>query len=405
MRDGAVKIPTAEAVPPEASVEARPTSATIAEPTPAKFIGFFRLIDACQGAGCPVCRCLAADTRHYLDTLLYERVNDPETRARLHASWGFCNWHAGMLRETSDPAFGSAILCEDLLRVLMRRFERSARRDAARGPGPWQRVRALFGRPRIPAIVQVHRRRAPCPACARLAEAEERYVDIVLRFGQDPQFERAYRKSQGLCVPHALCALDLEAGGAAAHELLTRTLPKWAELRRDLAGFVGKHDYRNREPYTEAEGGAYLRAIETLTGTPGLFPNDLRRGMRPTLRRPARITLPAQQESAKANAAFEHAKLELRIKELTEQLGEASSRAAALHYRLAQVAEDRNTLELNLSGERAANQLADRAIVELRAELERLRAGLVVPPVRDDVGAAQRRGHVEQAPRADPPAP
>jgi hypothetical protein len=372
---------------------------------PAKFIGFFRLIDACQGAGCPVCRCLAADTRQYLDTLLYEHVNDPETRARLHASWGFCNWHAGMLRETTDPAFGSAILCEDLLRVLMRRFERSTRRDVTRETGPWQRLLALFGRPRIPVIVQVHRRRAPCPACARLAEAEDRYVETALQFAQDPQFERAYRKSQGLCVPHALCALDIGAGGAAAHELLTRTLPKWAELRRDLAGFVGKHDYRNREPYTEAEGSAYPRAIEALTGTPGLFPNDVRRGIKPALRRPAPITLPAQQESAAAETAFEHAKLELRVKELTEQFSEASSRAAALHYRLAQVAEDRNTLELNLGGERAANQLAGRAIAELRAELERLRAGLAVPPARNDVGPAQPRGHAEQAPRADRPSP
>ena len=97
----------------------------MAEPPP-KFIGFFRLIDACKSEGCPVCRCLEADTRHCLDTLLYERVNDPETRARLHASWGFCNWHGWMLRETPDSAFGSAILGEDLLRVLMRRFERSA---------------------------------------------------------------------------------------------------------------------------------------------------------------------------------------------------------------------------------------------------------------------------------------
>ena len=129
---------------------------------------------------------------------------------------------------------------------------------------------------------------------------------------------------------------------------------------------------------------------------PGLMPTDRCRDIERAPRPAARITLPAREEPARTDAGFEHAKLELRVKELTEQLGEESRRAAALHYRLAQVAEDRNTLELNLAGERAASQLAQRAIAELRAELERLRAEQALPPARGEVGAwrtrkAQRR--------------
>jgi hypothetical protein len=75
-----------------------------------RFIGFFRLVDACAKPGCPVCRCLVADARRYLGTLLYEHVNDPDTRRRLRASWGFCGWHTWMLRDLADPAFGSAII-------------------------------------------------------------------------------------------------------------------------------------------------------------------------------------------------------------------------------------------------------------------------------------------------------
>jgi len=77
-------------------------------------------------------------------------------------------------------------------------------------------------------------------------------------------------------VPHALAALELAAGDAAGSRLLARTLPKWADLRRDLAGFVRKHDHRNREPFTEAEASACLRAIAALHGQAGLFANDLR---------------------------------------------------------------------------------------------------------------------------------
>jgi hypothetical protein len=239
-----------------------------------KFIGFHRLIEACDEAGCPACRCLDADTHRYLTGFLYEHMTDPVSRARLRASWGLCNWHAWMLRETADPAFGSAILCEDLLRVLARRLERSATRGAA--ATLLGRLRARLGRPRAPAIVRLYRRRVVCPACSELARAEERYLQTALRFVDDPQFEQAYEASHGLCVPHALAALELAAGDAAGDRLLARTLPKWAELRRDLAGFVKKHDHRNREPFTEAEAAAYLRAIEALHGQAGLFANDLR---------------------------------------------------------------------------------------------------------------------------------
>jgi hypothetical protein len=76
-------------------------------------------------------------------------------------------------------------------------------------------------------------------------------------------------------VPHALAALEL-AAGECRQPAPGLDAAEWADLRRDLAGFVRKHDHRNREPFTEAEAGAYLRAIEALHGQAGLFANDLR---------------------------------------------------------------------------------------------------------------------------------
>lgn len=62
------------------------------------------------------------------------------------------------------------------------------------------------------------------------------------------------------------------------------------------------------------------------------------------------------------------------VKELTDQLSEVSSRAAALHYRLWQVLEDRKVLEMNLSGEQASTRVLERVVEELRKEVDRLRA-------------------------------
>ena len=288
---------------------------------PSKFIRFFRLVDACDGPGCPVCRCLVADARQYLGSLLYEQVNDPDTRRRLHASWGFCNWHAWMLREVSDPAFGSAIMYEDFLRVAIQRFERKADQlvRSPRGLLGW--LSRLGRQARRSLLAEVYRQRAVCPGCHLVAESEADYVRVALQFIDDPQFDRAYRRSQGLCVPHTLQAIQLGAGTTDAQPLVTRTLPKWAELRRDLQGFADKHDYRNRRPFTEAESTAYLRAIEVLTGARGLFANDLRAGARAAHgARGNDISPDRPLERGAEDADFERGKLELRIKELTEQL-------------------------------------------------------------------------------------
>jgi Family of unknown function (DUF6062) len=236
---------------------------------PGKFIGFFRLVDACEQPGCPVCRCLVADARQYLERLLYEQVTDPGVRRKLYASWGFCNWHAWLLRETPDPAFGSAILSDDLLRLAIQRFERRADREVT----SHRRVLGWLwrGEASRSLLARLYQRRQPCPGCRQTALSEAGYVRAMLQFIDDPELGRAYWQSHGLCVPHALRALELGGDGDQARQLVGRTLDKWRALRRDLQGFIGKHDHRNRQPFTEAEADAHVRALETLTGAAGVF--------------------------------------------------------------------------------------------------------------------------------------
>jgi len=337
-----------------------------------KFVGYFRLVEACALAGCPVCRSLEEDGRRYLEALIYEQVNDPDTRRRLRASWGFCNWHTWMLLEVPNASSGAAIIYEDLIQAFLHRVWRL--RDRAR---VFQgRSFARLFRHRDSTVVELQRRRNACPVCAWCAQAETSYLVTLLQFIDDPQFARAYAKSEGICAPHLLAAAGLGGGSHGLANLLDRTAAKWEELRKDVDRFVSKHDYRNRAPFTEAEASSPWRALETLGGRRGVWGNDLHGravGVFPPL--PARTTA-ATGDAAETEGAFERAKLELRLKELTEQLNEATSRAAALHYRLSRVAEDRNALELNLSGELGTNALAMRTIADLQIENEHLRAAL-----------------------------
>ena len=226
--------------------------------------GKWPIIDACAERGCPLCRCLLAESRRYLETLLHEQVTDVETRRRIRLSWGFCNWHTWMLADVAGSTFGAAIIYEDLVTRLLRRTS-----DPGHGARPAGWLGSLRGRRRRATLVDVWKRRTACPACVDANAAETRYLDSLLAFADDEALRAAYALSDGLCAPHLVQAV--ERGEEHADALVTRTRQAWARVGRDLAAFVGKHDHRNRQPFTEAEAEARARALELMAGAPGVF--------------------------------------------------------------------------------------------------------------------------------------
>jgi hypothetical protein len=232
-----------------------------------KFVGYFRLLEACGKAGCPICRCVAQDSRHHLEGILYELVTDPETRRRIRGAQGFCNWHTWMLLEIQGSRSGAAIIYEDLLGRLIERVGREAEAPARRrswltASRRWvKRERARF--------------REICPACEDAVGAEHRYLEAMLAGEDDAELQLAYARSDGLCGPHLLRGIELAVRPPQSAWLVGRTIAKWAQLRDDLAGFANKHDHRNREPFTAPEVAACERAFEVISGAPGLFGNDL----------------------------------------------------------------------------------------------------------------------------------
>ena len=85
-------------------------------------------------------------------------------------------------------------------------------------------------------------------------------------------------------MSHLLAAAGTEA--PCVPRLVARTREKWERVRGELQSFIGKHDHRNREPFTAAEADSYTRAFTLLAGARGIFGNHLHRlpppGPRPT---------------------------------------------------------------------------------------------------------------------------
>jgi hypothetical protein len=183
-----------------------------------------------------------------------------------------------MLPDLDVAATGAAIIYEDLLRVGRQRVDRLRRLGSApsrRLLGPLRRLArgARAGRDRRPT--EPYRRRPPCPVCASARDSEAHYLDTIVRFSDDAEFTRAYARSAGVCLPHAVAIVDTGRDTPGKQQLLGETLKKWDALRTDLAGFVRKHEYRSTERISEQEAAARTAAFETLAGARGIFGNDV----------------------------------------------------------------------------------------------------------------------------------
>lgn len=320
---------------------------------PPRFMRYFDLRDAFGKPGCPVCRLLEEGSRRYLDQLLYEQVNDPGTRDVLRATRGFCNWHAWMLREILNSASGVSILYSDFLGETIRSLKRLPERPPAVSPLRrfWARLRGLGS----PAPRPVREPRPPCPACHGWP-SETYDLQTLVAFLDDSEFSAAYQRSGGLCLPHLEQALSL-ASAAAAGRLLEITLPRLEHLRWELEEFGRKRDYRYAEEERGEEGTAWLRAVEFFVGKPQVFGNARAGVPSPeagvSLPAPAVRPVPADELE---RLQFELARARQRVHEITHAWTEESSRAAALHYQVTQLQEERRRLEFTVAGLRGGDQ-------------------------------------------------
>jgi len=231
-------------------------------------MSFYDLRDAMAQPGCPVCRLMAAAVEHYLDTLLWENVNDAGARQQIRRARGFCNQHAWQL-VAGGSSLGAVIITRDVLQNLLRLLE-----DAGfQAPAVSLRRRAkhaLEGRRPPPANAQLVAQlgpQAPCPACAQAETTEEVLIATLVEglLGDDGLLP-AYRASEGMCLKHFRQALSEARSPAVFEALVDVQRTKWQQLVEQLSEIVRKEDYRFRDEPRGEEVGASLRAIAALCG-------------------------------------------------------------------------------------------------------------------------------------------
>ncbi|MEW6232233.1 MAG: DUF6062 family protein [Chloroflexota bacterium] len=237
----------------------------------------YRLEEAFEEVGCPICLLVAESEDAFLEQFLWEGVNDPFLRGRLLTSLGFCRDHAWQVvdKEARYGGTGVGIVYEHLGRQTLAALESHLKAERVRlalAPTGWRRAAQRWlkrlGLTRSSnASFDGLEPRTPCPACQVRDEAEQRYASWLVEHLNDLRFRQAFAESDGLCLPHLRLALALADEPAARTFLIETMSQKIGTLAHDLSEYGRKHNWQYRgEAKTENELKSWIRAVAWFVG-------------------------------------------------------------------------------------------------------------------------------------------
>lgn len=221
-----------------------------------KHMVYYEVLESFQkGNTCAMCDLEIRDVRRYLESILYEYVNDAGVRKDLIRSRGYCHRHAHMLLELGD-GLGTAILYHE---------------QAVSFLNSLVKQNSLSGKLGLKSMPEIWNNGDICPACRNQMQSRNRYINTFLKWLHDAEMQKVFTSSPGLCVPHLLVVLSQTNGSELKQYLLEKHVDKFKILEKELAEFIRKQDYRfSREPMG-AEKDSWQRAVTLMAGMKDVF--------------------------------------------------------------------------------------------------------------------------------------
>ncbi len=232
---------------------------------------YFDLLEAFPQPGCVVCGLLVPIGDRLVQSVLYERWSDQPTHDAIRARRGLCATHSHQLTQYRGNAQTVAIFFRSAVDAAVRALEstpvaappeRAGLATLLRRAG-----RSLSGAVRLAP-------EAPCLVCAEIGAAEGRYVETLARDLGEGRLAEAYRRSDGLCLPHTRMVLAAARDAGVREVVIDVQRRVWSELHDDLSTFIkktGSHDYAS---ITRRVSGSWQRAARLMPGLPALFGTD-----------------------------------------------------------------------------------------------------------------------------------
>lgn len=231
-----------------------------------KHIAYHKLCEAITEPGCPVCRLTIEAVTGYLDRLMYADVNAIRLRDQLRRSRGFCAEHARQVLEIGN-SLGLAIIYKDVVDNLGRALAKGRYRPISWLQRLRERRRASARSQATAALVESLSPQASCPACDERRMVEDVLLGtLVEHLGENAEFRADWQRSEALCLPHFLRALELVRSQESYQALVETQLKVWGQLSEELAEYIRKNDYRFRHEGFGSEGDSWLRAVKKVVG-------------------------------------------------------------------------------------------------------------------------------------------
>lgn len=219
------------------------------------------LIEAMAQPHCPVCRLVQRDVARYINSLLYEYVNDYDTNAGFRAGRGLCGTHSWQMHETRGSALGVAILFHAALDEVLRvDLDNTSRGNGGLG--------GLLGRSKTPKDLDPT---GPCMVCAYQRRAERLHIELLADHIAASDLAEAFAASDGLCLPHFQGTLERMGNRSGRTEFVRVQREIWLNLREELELFIRKNDVNYQGEGFGPEGDSWRRAIRLLAGEDGVF--------------------------------------------------------------------------------------------------------------------------------------
>lgn len=228
-------------------------------------MSYYNLRDALTQPGCAVCRMRGEAVDRFLETLLWENVNDIDIRDDIRRARGFCREHAWAMAD-KQVSLGTAIIMQDVLKNSLRALDGASYRDSS-----LLLLRQAVGsgqpNPGAAELATQLAPQAPCLVCIRAEEMEGVHLDNLVEHMLDEDgLLAAFESSDGLCLGHFRQAMIRVRNEAIFEALIDVQRAVWERLVDQLGETIRKSDYRFRDELWGEESGAWLRALYAVAG-------------------------------------------------------------------------------------------------------------------------------------------
>ena len=243
-------------------------------------LGEIEIKAAMRLPGCPICRVKWQAANRYIDSLLWEGVNDTGTRMHIVRGFGYCAEHTWQLYHREMCRFGdelgTSIIYADLARHTATALDgfRTARAyrlihwrwlDAV-----WYCLDRLLGRLATRAYkLNCILPSEECRVCSLSRQSEQYAICVLLAQCSHASFRDRYNASDGVCLAHLRQTLEQAARDDphVARWLVESTTNRLLLLATDLSEYARKQSWQYRnEATTESEKDAPRRASQFFGG-------------------------------------------------------------------------------------------------------------------------------------------